>query len=392
MEVRKYRAEDLGPLARLGSLAFGGKPSDWEEYYTPEKNPRMDLEGVHVIEEDGEVRASATVLSLEVFVGGEPVPMGGVAAVKTHPAYRRRGYAGELMRTILHEMREQNVHLSMLWPFAHAFYRAHGWELAGETIKYTLEPADLPTSPEQKHIRAYWEEDLPRLMELFEQKAKLHSCCVRRPGKAWRRQGLFGKEDQIAVYERDGEIEGYLIYHMSDRKEARTPPRTLDAREMVAVTARARTALLSFLAAQDPLAFEIRHETPRGKPLHPYLRSSYVKAEIEPEFMLRLVDVEGALGLLRRRIEPPLVLEVSDDVIPENEGEYTVGEGVRRGAHSEYRVALDVRRLAQLYTGYLPADQLAERGLVEPSSCDALDLLAALFPPEDPWVSSPDHF
>jgi predicted acetyltransferase len=179
---------------------------------------------------------------------------------------------------------------------------------------------------------------------------------------------------------------------MSDWRE-REPRRTLSVQELVWGSLGAWRALISFLAAQDPLVFEVEHSTPRGEPLHPYLRNSYVKAEIEPEFMLRLVDVEGALNYLSRTPEAPLVLELSDDVIPENAGSYTVRDGeVVRGEEAEARVSLDVRQLAQLYAGYLPASQLARHGLVKPGSPEALELLGALFPVDDPWVYPPDHF
>jgi predicted acetyltransferase len=390
VETRRYRAEDLGPLARLVMLAFGGRVADWEKYYG--ETPRVDLDLVYVLEEDGEVRASATVLPLEVFVDGEVAPMGGVAAVATHPAYRRRGYAGELMRAALRGMRERGMHLSMLNPFAHAFYRAYGWELAGEAIAYTLKPTDLPTSSEQKRVRAYEEEDLPRAMALLEEEASGYPCCVRRGEGRWRE--VLAREDWgAAVYEREGRLEGYILYRMSDWREDREPHRTLAVQELVWRTTAAREALISFLAAQDPLVFEIKHTTPRGEPLHPYLRSSYVKAEVEPEFMLRLVDVEGALNHLDLAANEPLVLEVSDDVIEENAGEYTVGKGeVVRGTEGRERVSLDVRRLAQLYAGYLPARQLARHGLVEPGSPRALELLEWLFPVSDPWVYPADHF
>jgi predicted acetyltransferase len=390
LEVRGYRAEDLTPLARMGMLAFGGSVADWEKYYS--ESPWVDLDLVYVLEEGGEARASATVLPLEVFVDGRPASMGGIAAVYAHPAYRRRGYAGELMRAVLRAMRERGMHLSMLWPFAHVFYRVYGWELAGEAVAYTLKPTDLPTSPEQKRVRAYKEEDLPRMMGLFEKEAAEHSCCVRRGEGRWRE--VLAREDWwAAVYEREGGMEGYILYRMSDWREDREPHRTLSVQELVWSTAEAWEALISFLAAQDPLVFEIKHHTPRGELLHPYLRSSYVKAEVEPEFMLRLVDVEGALNLLDRALDRPLVLEVSDDVIPENAGSYTVGGGeVVRGVETEERVALDVRQLAQLYAGYLPARQLARHGLVEHVSPEALELLEMLFPVDDPWVYPPDHF
>jgi predicted acetyltransferase len=390
LKVRGYRAEDLGSLARMGMLAFGESVADWEKYYT--EHPWVDLDLVYVLEEDGEARASTTVLPLEVFVDGSTAPMGGIAAVTTDPAYRRRGYAGELMRAVLWEMSEREMHLSMLNPFAHSFYRVYGWELATEAVAYTLKPTDLSTSPEQRHVRAYTEEDLPRMMSLFEKEAAEHSCCVRRSEGRWRQ--VLAREDWLAaVYEQEGEIEGYILYRMSGWREDREPHRTLSVQELAWRTTQAWEALISFLAAQDPLVFEIKHSTPRGDLLHPYLRSSYVKAEIEPEFMLRLVNVEGALKLLDRTVESPLVLEVSDDVIEENAGSYTVGDGeVVRGAEAETRVSLDVRQLTQLYAGYLPARQLARRGLVEASSPEALELVETLFPVDDPWVFPPDHF
>ena len=390
METRRYRAEDLGPLARMGVLAFGGSVADWEKYYV--ESVRVDLDLVYVIEEGGEARATAAVLPLEVFMDGEPVPMGGVAAVNAHPAYRRRGHAGELMRAALRGMRERGMHLSMLGPFAHAFYRAYGWELASESISYTLKATDLPTSSEQKRIRAYVEEDLPRMMALLEEEASAHPCCVRRGEGRWR-EYLGREREEVVIYEAGGRIEGYIIYRMSDWREDRDPPRKLSIRELVASGAGSREALISFMAAQDPLVYEIKHSTPRGEPLHPYLPSSYVKAEIEPEFMLRLVDVEGALNLLDLSVDEPFVLRVSDNVIPENDGYYTIREGeVARGAEAGEKISIDVRQLAQLYAGYLPARQLARHGLIGASSPEALEILEALFPVGDPWVYPLDHF
>jgi predicted acetyltransferase len=109
--------------------------------------------------------------------------------------------------------------------------------------------------------------------------------------------------------------------------------------------------------------------------------------------MLRLLDLETALGYLDRVSKAPLVLDVRDDVIPENTDEYTIGDGeVVRGAEAEHSVSLDVRQLAQLYAGYLPVKDLARHDLVQPSSPEALDLLDSLFPVGDPWLYGPDHF
>jgi predicted acetyltransferase len=391
MELRRYREGDVGALARLGVAAFDSGVSDWERYFDPDHNARLDLEQVHVIEEDGEVRASATVLPLESFVEGQPRPMGGISAVMVHPAYRRRGFAGELMRAVLRDMREREVALSLLSPFAQEFYRIFGYELATEDIEYNLEPSDLPTSPEQGHLRAFGEEDLASLMDLYEAEARRHTLSVRRSEGHWKSDGV-RKDKDIAVYERDGAVEGYILYKISGWQE-QDPRRTLRVDELAAATPRAREALLSFLAGLDPMIYGIRHFTPRGEPLHPYLESSYVKAKIGPDQMLRLVDVETALGYLERASEAPLVLDVRDDVIPENQDRYTLADGkIVRGAEAEESVSLDVRQLAQLYAGYLPARDLARHGLLDASSPEALDLLDSLFPVGDPWLYGPDHF
>jgi predicted acetyltransferase len=391
MELRRYREGDVDALARLGVAAFANSVSDWEKHFDPDHNARLDLGQVHVIEEDGEARASATVLPLESFVEGEPRPMGGISAVMVHPAYRRRGFAGELMRAVLRDMRERDVALSLLSPFAHAFYRVFGYELVTEDIEYRLKPADLPTSPEQSYLRAYRDEDLPPLMDLYEAEAKWHTLSVLRSEGHWKKS-LADKDNDVAVYERDGDVEGYILYKISGWRE-QDPRRTLTVDELVAGTPRARDALYSFLAGLDPLAYGIKLFTPRGEPLHPYLRSSHVNAKIEPDQMLRLVDVETALGYLQRMPEAPLVLDVKDDVIPENAAKYTIGDGeIVRSAEAPQSVSLDVRRLAQLYAGYLQARDLARHGLIDASSPEALELLEALFPVGDPWLYGPDHF
>ena len=208
--LRGYREEDRGAVARLAAVALGGSVEEWEEHYDPGKNPRLDPDLVYVVEEDGEVRATAAVLPLRVFVDGEQVSMGGVSAVATHAAYRRRGYAGELLRAALGGMRERSVQLSMLHPFAHAFYRRYGWELATEATSYRLKPTELPSSPEQEHVRAYRDEDFSRMVELLQKTAAGHSVCVRREEAYWR--SVLEREDtEAAVYEADGQVEGYAL-------------------------------------------------------------------------------------------------------------------------------------------------------------------------------------
>jgi hypothetical protein len=44
MELRRYREGDVGALARLGVAAFDSSISDWERYFDPGHNARLDRE------------------------------------------------------------------------------------------------------------------------------------------------------------------------------------------------------------------------------------------------------------------------------------------------------------------------------------------------------------
>lgn len=64
----------------------------------------MDLDQVYAVEADGEVRSTARIVSLGVYVDGGVVSMGGIATVATHPTYRRRGLAESLTRGALYDL------------------------------------------------------------------------------------------------------------------------------------------------------------------------------------------------------------------------------------------------------------------------------------------------
>jgi hypothetical protein len=77
--------------------------------------------------------------------------------------------------------------------------------------------------------------------------------------------------------------------------------RILKLSEVVAATLE---ALVSFAAAFEPLylasVLSVGYTAPHSDLFHPFLPSSYVEARIRLDLVIRLVDVERALGLLDR--------------------------------------------------------------------------------------------
>ncbi len=69
--------------------------------------------------------------------------MGGVAGVATYPEYRRSGYVKELLQHSLQTMKKDGYTVSMLHPFAVAFYRKYGWELCANLLVCHMTKSDL---------------------------------------------------------------------------------------------------------------------------------------------------------------------------------------------------------------------------------------------------------
>ena len=130
---------------------------------------------------------------------------------------------------------------------------------------------------------------------------------------------------------------------------------------------------------------------PAGDPLlHAMPDRCYGEAHTQP-WMLRIVDVPKALTA--RGWGPGrsgrLELRVADDVLPENDGRWTleVGDGralVAPGGSGA--LELDVRGLAALYTGFQSAEELAAAGLATGSERD-LAVASSLFAGPAPWMN-----
>ena len=133
-------------------------------------------------------------------------------------------------------------------PFAHAFYRIFGYELVTEDIKYRLKPADLPTSPEQSHLRAYQEEDLSSLMKLYEAEAKGIPSAYAGVKDIGKRRCPRKTRTSPSM---SGTVrEGYILYKISGWQD-RDPRRTLSVEESP-LQHRHEGGAHSFMAGLDP--------------------------------------------------------------------------------------------------------------------------------------------
>ena len=393
-QIRQMQEQEREEYSRLSSFAF-------QYTLTPEElvNRAAALvpsENWGCYGEDG-LEAKLMLLPMEIYVGGKPLAMGGIAGVATWPEKRRGGRVAGLLTHSLQVMKEQGQTVSMLHPFKFEFYRRFGWETNTEYKKYELAAHQLPRFPASsgRIIRTV---DLEVLAPVYEAYAARHNGMVVRTRKWWEERILARKNQGGlgAVFcDGDGRAKGYMLYKVADY--------ILTIQEWVALDGEAYRGLWNFVADHDSMLgsqgkvlLKMAHP---GDRLASLLKDPRISQETVPYSMARLVDAEAFLNgyAFRPGTAGELKLHIRDEHAPWNEGSYTVrteeqgpGPKVRRGPIGGESVggeglSCGIGILTSMLLGYERPSFWYEHGLLtgDPSQ---LELLEAALPDGQPFL------
>ena len=112
--IRQANAADLDTIARLMALGFGDDEATRRQ--AMENNPRFNVRNVLLAEMGDEAVGTASALPNQMWMSGVPLQFGAVAAVTTHPDYRKQGISTALMQRLLENMSRDGVAVSALFP------------------------------------------------------------------------------------------------------------------------------------------------------------------------------------------------------------------------------------------------------------------------------------
>ncbi|MEZ4860387.1 MAG: GNAT family N-acetyltransferase [Caldilineaceae bacterium] len=143
---RACRPYELAPTLDVGTavmrLEQGADPNwghSWPHIYTPD-----NLANVRIIKVDEQVVSSMAILPTTVqaqTAQGEAVTLtvGGINGVATLPAFRRRGFGGQLLQDCHAKMMADGCDIALLSTGIDNWYRRFGWENGGQQWSYTLD-------------------------------------------------------------------------------------------------------------------------------------------------------------------------------------------------------------------------------------------------------------
>jgi predicted acetyltransferase len=378
-------------FAEIDAESFAGRVADnirWITAAAPHTTLRLARIG-------GEVVGGYLMLPAGEFFGGRTVPAQGISAVVVHPAWRRRGVAGALMRDCVVSARAAGAGVAPLFAATVRLYRRWGWEVCTQTFRQTVRTRALSVltgagsvraSPDRSEVEALrrthlrqWDGPLDRPNWWLEVEWDAGDPESRRSEYGWYEQNL---------------LTGYVRY---DAERQRGSWIRLRVQEFVASTGDSLRGLLGFLGGQESQSAEVvfHHSTlTEISPLLFLLAEPHRDVEVSAyiPWMQRIVDLEtavtargwpeGAAGRVELEVADPVT--GVERVVLEVEG----GAGrVTPGGGGQVRCGIGA--LSAWYSSALRAQHAVQLGLIEgdPATLTVMDGLIA---GGLPWI--PDFF
>ncbi|HDR7718438.1 GNAT family N-acetyltransferase [Bacillus albus] len=364
MNVIRLREDKFREALRLSEYAFQYKVE--EERLQQQLTKMKESHEIYGIMEGEDLAAKLHLIPFHIYIGKEKYKMGGVAGVATYPEYRRSGYVKELLQHSLQTMKKDGYTVSMLHPFAVAFYRKYGWELCANLLICHMTKSDLVMKKQVNGtVKRFSKENHPEEVEkLYETFAERFSGMLVRDEKWWL-QTVYDDLTLAIYYDKNKTASGYMLYKVENSK--------MTVEEFVPLHNEARNGLWNFICQHDSMIKELEMTVSENEPLLYTLQEPRVKAEIKPYFMSRIVDVEQFFKQYEfnwNDVQQELIFHITDSFAPWNNvsirlvnheitimKEETIDKGIK----------LDINALSTIMFGYKRPLQLNELELISGS-------------------------
>lgn len=338
--------------------------------------------------------------------GGAGVRTAGVTNVGVMPTHRRRGILRSLMARQLADVRRNGEPLAALVASEGGIYQRFGYgmgillgsiEIDRDRAQFRVDSSPVGS------VRLVDKDEARRLMP-----PPYDAVCAATPGfiardPAWWDERLADIEAQRrgagpayrAIYERDGEVRGYVRYRIKSEWTGIAHNSTLVVNELIAMDPITERELWRFCFGVDLIA---RVTYRWGPPSHPLMlmlaEPRRLQLRVSDGIWLRIVDVPAALAARGYAADGELVLDVADEFLPDAAGRWrlTVQGGAAKvePTTDSPDLSLDTTDLAAAYLGTFSFSELARatRGdELTPGArarADAMFATAVL-----PWCSTP---
>lgn len=337
------------------------------------------------------------------------VPVAGLTYVGVHPDHRRQGVLRAMMRHHLEQTRAEGVVVSALHASETEIYGRYGYGLAGLEFQLKLGRGTTLTAP---HLDAEAARITTRMATITDagMADRIRACDLRvgaretgtlvflegvyrrwthlepselRDREAWR--ALFAQLDGVDV--------GYVLFRRKHKWEDARPGGELET-EMLTGSPAARLALVRRLVDFDLMATVTLKTIGADDALWHWLPGPRGVSDAHPydNIWIRLVDLPAALAARGYEGSCDVVVDVTDDLLPDNEGAWRLsvagGEARATRTTDPVEVRLGVAHLGSAWLGWGNLAAMHRAGVVAEERPGAVsELWRAMRLDVAPWPS-----
>jgi predicted acetyltransferase len=393
IEIRAPALDELRAAMEAAEIAFAGDVTD-EDWEREQKilPPSRALAAY----DDGRPVGLAAAYQFDLSIPGGELPCAGVTWVGVLPSHRRRGILRDFMTRQLADVHSWGEPIAALWASESAIYGRFGYGLAGPGLllksdnrRFALRQAPA-SGISVRMIDA--DEAFQTFPALYDRFRAGRAGLLSRSETWWKDLRLADPESwrrgaskrYYAVFERDGEPEGYASYRMKGEWEDGFPNGEVRVVEAFALTTDTELAIWQFLHSVDlTVTVDARLFDPGSRLVLNVRDPRALGLRFNDALWLRLVDVETALRARSYAAADSVVVEITDELCPWNAGRYRIGADAGR-TEDTADLALDVADLASVYLGAWDFHRLVHSGLADERIDGAAEAATRLFRTELP--------
>ena len=403
IEVRAARADEMDQFGLIGAYVYAGAFGDGPDNVVSQSNrPEWTLCAF----DGARMAASYSCFPFTMRANGRAVAMGGVTAVGTLPEYRRQGIVRSITTRSFADMRERGQAVAALWASQAAIYQRYGYALSSAMVTYRIDTVDVAFADgnggSARVARTDVENGFEVMKKLYIEFVAQRTGYLHRSKPLWMNNVLSSNQQtgplHVAIaYAPNGTPAGYVAYHVRNEKVAHpTRAQELVVKDLVWLNADAYRSLWSWLGRHDLVGRISWMRAPVDDPAPELLvEPRLLNPQPRDGFWLRVVDVPAALAQRGYQTSDAITLDVAkDDLAPWNGGrirlECSPDGAAVAPSQGKADVALSVKALASLYSGYRSARQLAQWGMLDGDDA-AVERATRIFAT---WHAPhcPDHF
>jgi predicted acetyltransferase len=412
--TERYRLRAIGPhefesFADVATQAFND--TEWSDEAREHELMVFEFDRSLAAFDGDAIVGTAAAYSFRLTVPGGAADAAGVTFVAVSPGHRRRGILSSLMRQQLADITARGEAIAALFASESAIYGRYGYGCATGQLRLEIRRGEGALRQDARgagaghgpvRLRTGRPEDVTAdLVAVYDRVVPGWPGMIARDERWWRsrlfdppsfRRGM--TQLRALVAQDDRGPRGYALYRVKpDWSDDGLPCGTLIVREIVSADAAATAALWRDLLSRDLVSQVAAWQRPVDEPLLELLADRRrARPQLSDGLWVRLTDVPAALTQRSYACPADVVMQVSDDLLPDNAGRWRLScPGPDGKASCERTTApadleLPVAALGAAYLGGTRLGALAAAGQVTERSSGALARLsAAMYTDRAPW-------